>query len=102
LLTKIEVRAPGIIQQNAARQARPIGDEERNAFVNRVGRFLKPVRVRIPIRKSFVAPIKRSGLITQAEIMLIERHGFRDTEAVSLKTNRLSVLLQKPSLEVAA
>src|SRR5258708_10769326 len=72
LLAEVEPAAQGVIERDsiaAAGAARR--DEEGNAFVNRVRRFLKAVRIVVPERKRLAATIEWTGFVAQTEKMLL-------------------------------
>jgi len=101
LLAEIEAAAPGVVEQHAESMAGAKGHEVGNAFVERVGGFLIAIGIGVPQSESLVAAIEGSGLIAEAEVMLIERHGLADTEGISFESDRPRVLLQNVSGAIA-
>ena len=101
LLAKVEARAPRVIQQDTHGTSGAIAHEVRDALVEWVRRFLKAISIGVPEREGLIAPVKRSGLVAEAEVVFIERHRLADAERVTVETDRACILLQEISGSIA-
>src|SRR5207248_7895640 len=73
---KIEAAAPSVIQKNSVTLTVFQRQEKRNGLIQRVGGFLPAKGVGVPHGEGLIAMVEWPGLIAQAEIMCIVRHGF--------------------------
>ncbi len=74
LPAKVKPAPPGVVQQEAvAAGAPPARDEEGNALVDRIGRFLESEGIRVPVDEGLAAAVQRTGLVAQPEIVLRRR-----------------------------
>ena len=56
--------------RRSCRPAAPTPRKNGNALVERIGRFLEAVGIRVPVDERLAAAIERPGLVAQSEIML--------------------------------
>ena len=99
-LAEIEARSPGVVEKEAVASAGVIGQEKRNAFIERVAALLEAVLIGVPHLERAAPAIQRAGLVAKAEVVLVRRHAFVDAKAVSMKLNRTRVLQQNVSVVV--
>ena len=70
-LVEFEARTPRVVEECCGRNALAVSDEEGNRLVDWIGGLLPAKGVGVPVDKGFVAPVKRTGLVAQAEIVLV-------------------------------
>ena len=82
-LAEVEGRAPGVVHEEA--ETLPLlidAQHERDRLIERVGRDAEAEIVGVPQGEGFVAAVQRPGLVAEAEIMRVDRHGFAQPEAL--------------------
>ena len=84
LLAEVEPGAPGVVEEQPVAAAAADPEKKRNALINRIDRFLG-ADVRVPERVSLVSAVECAGLVAQAEIVFVARHGLVDGEAPELE-----------------
>ena len=77
-LAKIERASIGVVKENAVSQAAAQSDKEGNGFVERVGGFLPPEFVSVPVGKSAVAAVHWPGFVSKTIVIFIGRHFLPD------------------------
>src|ERR1700674_4023548 len=100
LLAKVKAATPGIVEEDSERTAGPEGHEVRDSFIEGIGGLLETIGIRVPQCESLFAPIQRAGLVSQAEVVFIERHRFVEPKGVAMKFNGLYVLLKNVAVAV--
>ena len=83
-LAEVEPGAPGVVEKNSVTASSVDGEKKRNALVERVGRFLR-ADVGVPEREGLLAAIEGSGLVAEAEVVLVAGHLAGDGEAAELE-----------------
>src|SRR5262249_54227044 len=71
---------PRVVEKYSRSHALAKGYEVGNRFVDRIGRFLPPKRIRVPIDERLVPAIEGSRLVAEAEIVLVFRRSHEGTE----------------------
>src|SRR5260370_1030428 len=88
------------VQENYERVARAEGHEVRNGLIKRIAGFLEAILIGVPHGECLSTPVQGTRLVSQAKVVLIERHGFVNAERVAVKLDRPRVLLKNISTEV--
>src|SRR5258708_2774117 len=93
LFAEIKAGSISVVEENAVCRAVAKREQERDVFVKRIGGLLPSEGVGVPHGEREIAVVHRPGLVSQAKIMFIFRHGFPDPKrggAGSLLENRRS------------
>src|ERR1035437_2280506 len=84
LLAEVKPRAPGVVEEHAITAGAADCEEERNAFVERVDRFLG-TDVGVPERIGLIPAVEGTSLVAEAKIMLVGRHLLGNGETIELE-----------------
>src|ERR1700756_3812570 len=72
----------------------PEREQEWNGLVERIGRFLPGIRIRVPVCKRLFAAVERTGFISESVVMFIDRHRHPNPERVARKRHAASLVGQ--------